>query len=61
MKDIYFNIKNNISINHVYLVAWVALILVVFATIFARHPLGFFDEHIHYIRAVKEKQAVTLL
>jgi len=52
MKDIYFNIKNNISINHVYLVAWVALILVVFATIFARHPLGFFDEHIHYIRAV---------
>ena len=45
-------IKKIIKTKCVYTVAWLTLIVVVILSIFVRNPLGFADEHIHYIKAV---------
>lgn len=45
-------IKAILANKHVYVVAWTVLVVTVLVSIFIRSPFGFFDEQVHYIRAI---------
>lgn len=38
--------------NNIHIVAWVVLVFSVLISVFIRSPFAFYDEHVHYVRAV---------
>lgn len=46
------NAFKNLLGRHIYQIAWVVLVCSVVASVVVRVPFGFFDEQVHYVRAV---------